>query len=513
MKTIFDSIALNRPKGNWFDLSHDVKLSLNMGDLVPVMCMDCLPGDKVKISAENVMRLAPMVAPLMHRVNVFCHYFFVPNRILWGRWEQFITGNYPTSPDGTSEAITPPQVTMGTGFAYSDLANYFGIPLNSGNGGNVDQTEPLVVSALPFAAYQKIYDEYYRDQNLITQLIAPGDYAVSDGDNSPNWDMLGQLRQRAWEHDYFTSCLPFAQKGAAVTIPLAGNDVEVFQNHSAGGGNITATPGNIPYVQSPSSNPAITADHLYADTSAMAASATLNDLRRAEALQKWLESNARGGTRYTEHIKHMFGVFSSDKRQQRPEYITGSVSPIMISEVLNTTGTVDLPQGNMSGHGIGVTTGYQGEYFCEEHGWIIGILSVMPKTAYQQGLPRMFSRNSPLDYGWTQFANIGEQETLNREVYAGTVADASPFGYLPRYSEYKYMPSRVAGDFQTSLDYWHMGRIFDVSPSLNESFVSADPTTRIFAVQDDEVDKLWAHHFNKVSAFRLLPKYGTPRLG
>lgn len=512
MKNIFNTIAINKPRGNWFDLTHDVKLSLNMGELVPIFVMDCVPGDKVKISAENVMRLAPMIAPLMHRVNVFCHYWFVPNRILWSKWEQFITGDYPNSSEGTSSDITSPFVMFGDGSAYSRLANYMGVPLNAGNGGNPDQTQDTALSALPFAAYQKIYDDVYRDQNMITQLIAPGDYAVTSGDNSANWAMLGQLRGRAWEHDYFTACLPFAQKGANVSIPLTGSDVPVYSNQAAGGANINTTPAStvsLGFV--PSENPAINPNELYADTSQMTGTATMNDLRRAEALQKWLEANARGGTRYQEHIKHMFGVFSSDKRLQRPEYITGSVSPIVISEVLNTTGTTDLPQGNMSGHGLGVTSGYQGSYFCEEHGWIIGILSVMPKTCYQQGIPRMFSRETPLDYAWTQFANIGEQEVLVKEVYGFTGDSDDTFGYLPRYSEYKYMPSRVCGDFQTSLNFWHMGRIFDNQPSLNEAFITSDPTQRIFAVED-ETNKLWAHHLNKVQAYRLLPKYGTPRL-
>lgn len=509
MKNIFNTIALTKPKGNLFDLTHDVKLSLNMGDLVPVFCMDCIPGDRVRIAAENVMRLAPMVAPLMHRVDVYCHYFFVPNRILWGHWEQFITGDYPGSADGTSSDITPPFITIGPDSGrYSKLLNYFGVPPFGVTGQTIDRN----ISALPFAAYAKIYDDYYRDQNMISQLIAPGDFAVSDGDNTPNFTMLSTLRKRAWEHDYFTANLPFAQKGANVTIPLTGSDVEVFSNQAAGGAAINTTPaGTATLGYSPSENPSIPANRLYADTSTMTGTATMNDLRRAEALQKWLEANARGGTRYSEHIKHMFGVFSSDKRLQRPEYITGSKSPIVISEVLNTTGTADLPQGNMSGHGIGVTSGYQGSYFCEEHGWVIGILSVLPKTAYQQGMPKMFTRESPLDFAWTQFANIGEQQTKVEEVFAYTADASDTFGYLPRYSEYKYMPSRVAGDFQTTLDFWHMGRIFDAQPSLNESFISSDPTTRIFAVQD-ETDKLWAHHLNKVQAFRLLPKYGTPRL-
>lgn len=512
MKNIFNSIALHKPQGNLFDLTHDVKLSLNMGELIPVFLMDCLPGDRVKISCENVMRLAPMIAPLMHRVNVYCHYFFVPNRILWGHWEQFITGNYPADTGGTSESIAPPYLTVGAGGSYGRLANYLGLPRPDSFGGNADQNGSAQVSALPYAAYQKIYDEYYRDQNLVEPLVAPGDFIVSDGSQDPNAIMLNGIRTRAWEHDYFTACLPFAQKGASVTIPFSGTDVPVRSNRSGGGTSLTGTPDNQALGYVPSENPAIAADALYADASSFVGSATMNDLRRAEALQKWLEANARGGTRYTEHIKHMFGVFSSDKRLQRPEYITGISSPITISEVLNTTGTTELPQGNMSGHGLGVMSGYQGSYFCEEHGWIMGILSVLPKTAYQQGIPRMFSRESVLDYAWPQFANIGEQEVLRKEVYGLATDDDETFGYLPRYSEYKYMPSRVAGDFQTTLDFWHMGRIFAAPPVLNQSFVEADPTSRIFAVED-ESNKLWAHHLNKVQAFRLLPKYGTPKLG
>jgi hypothetical protein len=238
---------------------------------------------------------------------------------------------------------------------------------------------------------------------------------------------------------------------------------------------------------------------------------TINDLRRAFRLQEWLEKNARGGTRYIENILTHFGVKSSDKRLQRPEYITGVKSPVVISEIVNTTGqTEGLPQGNLAGHGVSVSSGRSGSYFCEEHGYIIGIMSVMPKTAYQQGIPKTFLKNDTLDYFWPSFAHIGEQPVTNNEIYAYTASAEDTFGYVPRYAEYKYMPSRVAGDFRTTLDYWHLGRKFATQPSLNSAFVNCDATKRIFAVDDPEGDSLYCHVLNKIKAVRPMPKFGTP---
>jgi len=228
-------------------------------------------------------------------------------------------------------------------------------------------------------------------------------------------------------------------------------------------------------------------------------------------LQSWFERNARGGTRYAEHIKAHWGITVPDYRLQRPEYIVGVKTPLTISEVLNTTGTTDLPQGNMSGHGVSVATGKFSRYSCVEHGFVIGLLSVMPKTAYQQGLEKFWLKtDDPTQYFYPAFAHIGEQETLNREVYAfqGTTGD-DVFGYVPRYAEYKFMNNRVAGDFRSSLDFWHMGRIFDAPPALNADFVISDPTTRIFAVES-EVQHVWAHVVNKVRVARMMPRFGTP---
>jgi hypothetical protein len=508
-KNLFNSIQLKKPKKNFFDLTHDVKLSANLGELTPILTLECVPGDKFDLSCESIIRFAPMVAPVMHRMDVTMHYFFVPNRILWPNWEKFITNN---GPNGNGPEYVAPFVSWGpsyTGYEPSILRflDYLGVPpVGTGQNGKI--------SALPLAAYQAIYNEYYRDQNL----IAPVDYVLTDGENfvdASDVQRLGALRNRAWEHDYFTASLPFAQKGAAVDIPLGAvnGDAPIYANSASGNTTLAGSPYTI-FLEG-DANPSISTD-VYAQTDGLQVEpTTINDLRRAFRLQEWLEKNARGGTRYIESILSHFGVKSSDARLQRPEYICGVKSPVVISEVLNTSGTQDqLPQGNMAGHGISVSSGRSGSYYCEEHGYIIGIMSVMPKTAYQQGIPRTFLKLDPLDYFWPSFANIGEQEVQVQELYAYTDNAADTFGYVPRYAEYKYMPSRVAGDFRTSLDYWHLGRIFDSEPTLSQEFIECTPaeTDRIFAVTDPDAQKLYCHVLNKIKAVRPMPKYGTPTI-
>jgi hypothetical protein len=437
-------------------------------------------------------------------MDVSMHYFFVPNRILWDNWEKFIT-------DANSNIVAP-NFTYNPGWpnAYpfaSKFLDYMGVPPTNSSG------TPTNINMLPIAAYQAIYNEYYRDQNL----IPPIDYKLKDGANvlsNSDVEKWFTIRKRAWEHDYFTSALPFAQKGAAVDIPLGqlNGDAGVYIN-SPSGTQLTGTPNNVTVNSQISGD--VNAGQLFADTSGISvANTTINDLRRAYRLQEWLEKNARGGTRYVESILSHFGVKSSDARLQRPEYITGVKSPVIVSEVLNTTGqTTGLPQGNMAGHGISVSTGKSGSYYCEEHGYIIGIMSVMPTTAYQQGIPRTYLKNDTLDYFWPTFANIGEQEVQNQELFAYTESGSQTFGYVPRYAEYKYMPSRVAGDFRSTLDYWHLGRIFQNQPNLNKEFVECNPTstTRIFAVEDG-TDPLYCHVYNKIHALRPMPKFGTPTI-
>nr|QJB18798.1 MAG: major capsid protein [Microvirus sp.] len=503
MKNLFNSIKLNKPKRNSFDLTHDVKLSASMGNLTPILTMECVPGDKFNIGCESLIRFAPLIAPVMHRMDVTMHYFFVPNRILWDNWEKFIT-------DANSGIVAPYLEYFDNASFYPasirKAIDYFGVPPIPTAGTSTD------INALPFAAYQCIYNEFYRDQNL----VAPINYKLADGDNTTDIARVAELcslRKRAWEHDYFTASLPFAQKGAAVDIPLGQINAEgaVYVNNATAGTLLDGTPYDINV--SNNTTTVTPANEMFAVINDGTLEPTsINDLRRAFRLQEWLEKNARGGTRYIESILSHFGVKSSDARLQRPEYITGVKSPVIISEVLNTTGEDGgLPQGTMAGHGIAVSSGKSGSYYCEEHGFIIGIMSILPKTAYQQGIPKQFLKKDTLDYYFPSFANIGEQEVKNIELFAYTATAEDTFGYVPRYAEYKYMPSRVAGDFRTILAYWHLGRIFDTQPALNQTFIECNPenTTRIFAVEDG-TDPLFCHVLNKIQAVRPMPKFGTP---
>lgn len=519
---IFNTIQVKNPTTNVFDLSYDKKLSLNMGDLVPVHIMECLPGDRISMSTDSLLRLAPLIAPIMHKVDVTVHHFFVGNRLVWPNWEKFITGG-----QDPEEMPAFPTFNALFNFAPGSLGDYFGLP----TGEAIDKC-----SAIPFAAYNLIYNEYYRDQNLIEPVIS----TLVDGNNGSYGSGDVSIRKRAWEHDYFTASLPFAQKGPAVSIPIGEfTDVPVIVsgdgtwpqpwdpkfNLTSGTPNrgttsdlyAAATTGDVLAFNTSDTLEQAFYDpdgSLVAQTSELTAeAATINNLRVAFRLQEWFELNARGGSRYKESILAHFGVRSSDARLDRPEYLGGSKQPMVISEVLQTSESNETPQANMAGHGVSAGGGKNFRYFCEEHGYIISIMSILPKTAYQQGIPKHFSKFDRLDYAWPVFAHLGEQEVKNRELYykaADGVQNDATFGYIPRYAEYRYIPSSVAGDFRDTLDFWHMGRIFASRPVLNASFVEANPTTRIYAVEDPDFDKVYAHCFHRIKAVRKLPKFGTP---
>mgnify|MGYP000356225524 CR=1 FL=1 len=495
MSKIFESLRMRRPGFSAFDLSHEVKLSCNMGSLIPVLTQEIVPGDVFNCNTEVMVRFSPMIAPVMHRINVYVHYFFVPNRIVWDQWEEFITGGQ----DGDSTPAMPTITMNNFNNSVGQLGDYMGI--GYGVSGTTYQVE---VNALPFRAYQEIYNEYYRDETLQD----PIDWTVEGS--------AATLRTRCWEKDYFTSALPWTQRGAEVGVPLTFNPQqnqpdEVYWT-TTNPPTLVTTAGDVQNTAAGQITSGATNLPSTIDNSA-SLDITINDLRQTSRLQEWLEKNARGGYRYIEQLLSHFGVRSSDARLQRPEYLGGSRQPVVISEVLNTSATATQEQGTMAGHGIAVGAANRAKRRFEEHGWLFGIMSILPRTAYQQGVPRHFLRTDKLDYYFPEFAHLGEQEIKQLELYYDKTQDQATneatFGYQQRYAEYKYGCSRVAGDFRDTLDYWHMGRIFGSAPALNSTFVQSDPTTRIFAVETG--DQLWCQVYNDVKARRPMPYFKIGR--
>lgn len=503
---IFDSIPVRKPKRNAFNLSHEKKLTMNFGELIPFYCQSVLPGDLFKCSNELLLRFAPMVAPIMHRVNVFTHYFFVPNRLVWENWKTFITGGpdgkqAPSHPylyvDEQNKAITAP----------GSLLDYFGIPDVS----TKTLTDTMRVNSIPFRAYQLIYNEYYRDQNLIPDVGVP----VTDGIETDLNTVL-TVRKRAWNRDYFDTALPWTQRGDDVLLPynityknpsLVLNSAGAMQADgplasiagSLTGGAGSVTPSQLDNIES--------------------MEITVNDLRTTARLQEYLEKMARSGSRYVEQILALWGVISDDLQQSRPLYLGGNTQPVQISEVLATFQNETVAQGTMAGHGLSVGAGGAWKKYFKEHGYIIGLLSVMPRSSYMQGIPKdLINKSSKFQYFTPDFANLGEQPVENQEIYWEPSPSGSPnlennavWGYQSRYAEYRFNNDTVHGEFKTSLNYWTMVRKFNALPSLNKEFIECTPTTDIWADTTGS-HKLYVQLYNHVKAIRPIPLYAVPKL-
>ncbi len=512
--SIFSNVFVRKPKSSAFNLSHERKLSANMGDLVPVLVQEVLPSDKFKLRMENLVRFQALKSPMMHRVDVSTFFFFVPYRLLWNEWEDFITGGE----DGTSNPVFP-QIHIEDDeldkAPVGGILDHLGLPVQQFSGGT-----NLKINALPLRAYYLIWNEYFRDQNISNPI------PIDKGSGIKNLSQVivqdGKCLRRAWQKDYFTSALPWAQRGPNVTLNTFADNPRVARKLP--GGQIQPL-----YVERMSQqdnykgvlidgtqdNFEAQADPIIVDSEANVTS--INELRRAYRLQEWLEKNARGGGRYIEQILSHFGVKSSDARLQRPELLTAGKSPVMISEVLQQSQTTETsPQGNMAGHGVGASsTPYFNRKF-EEHGLIIGLMAVTPQPAYMQGIPKLYSKFDKFDYYFPEFDSLGEQPILNQELYYDGYIQDGPneetFGYTPRYAEYRYIPNTVHGDMRTNLKFWHMANDYSETPNLNEKFIECDPTHRVFAVEDKNYQKLIIQTYCDFKAIRPMSKYAIPKL-
>jgi len=506
----FSHVESNRPGRSVFDLSHRKLLSCDFGQLIPVLCEEMVPGDTFKIGAQMLVRFTPMIAPIMHEVNAYIHYFFVPYRLLWpkpdyeeagleeGNWEEFITGGVQGDNDDTIPKWSDNTYTA----AANSLFDYFGFTISTA----------LPVNSLPMAfpkrAYNLVYNEYYRDETLIEPID------LDDND----------VKYRCWEKDYFTSALPWQQRGTAPALPvtITGSAVwpqDKFVNGSAAGTvAVNAVSQDTSFYVNSGEGRDNLRRNLNANTlDADAVTFDINDLRLAFQLQRFMELNARAGVRYTEFLKAQFGENPRDDRLQRPEYIGGVRNPIIVSEVLQTSAsnTQPTPQGNMSGHGISADNSYAGSYHAQEFGCIIGMLSIMPRSMYSQGIDRQWLRKTRYDFYFPAFAHLGEQGIENMELYA-TATDATNhalFGYQGRYDEMRFKKSLVTSDFRDTFDYWHLGRKFSSQPSLNKEFISmsaAENTElkRIFADQTDHA--ILVSIGNIIEAIRPLPVMPLP---
>lgn len=540
--SIFSHVSVPRLRKSLYRYNFEHKMSYRMGYLLPIKVIPILPGDKIlSLSVESFTRMAPMIFPVMHRMNIKLYAFFVPNRIVWDNWEDYITGG----PDG-SLAPVKPYFSMDSligGYlntvSVGSLTDYLGLPVVQFADAGLQPGYKF--HSLRHRGYQLIWNEYFRDQNLQEEVIIP---RFSDGDefevDTQDAVNLLTLRRKCWQKDYFTSALPWLQRGPLTEMPvnfdLSEGSVILSDNGSSRGlefhsSQDASTDNPSVHLNTQSGNsdgtlgiggsgvlsPVNLSDFLDAQLSASnpdVGSFLIEDLRRAVKLQEWREKNARGGARYTEQILAHFGVRSSDARLQRPEFLGATSQPISISEVLQSSesSSEGTPLGEMGGHGVSA----RGALLCrnkffEEHGYVFVLMSCLPRTGYFQGIERDFLKFDKFDEYWPEFAHIGEQPIYKEELlFKQNTAPNQIFGYAPRYSEYQYIPDTVAGEFRKSLKAWHMAREID-NASLNSDFVTCTPTDRIFPVQYQYVEQMYAQFLFHLNMRRPVLKGATPR--
>lgn len=508
-----------------FNRSFAIKTTFDAGNLIPVYLDEVLPGDTFKLSMTGFSRLATPIYPIMDNMFMESFFFFVPVRLVWDNWKKF--NGERVKPSDTNDYLIPSLKDIEGGFAELSIYDYFGLPTKVPALKNVN--------VLPLRCFNLIYNEWFRDENLIDSLDVPTD----DGPDDPE---LYKIRRRGKRYDYFTSCLPWPQKGPAVCLPLdrtadivakdakdplsgptvwfdtAGdNTTRQFQMHNSGGGECKDMNFCLPGYATVGTYPVRWKDPIGLKVKLSDLTCpTINALRQAFQLQKLYERDARGGTRYTEIIQSHFGVVSPDARQQRPEYLGGGSSPVIVNPIAQTSAIKDQPSplGNLAAYGTCTLNNHGFSKSFTEHGYIIGLVSVRADLTYQRGLDRLWSRRTRFDLYWPALSHLGEQSVLNKEIYAqGTDDDDKVFGYQERYAEYRFKPALITGKFRSNatgtLDAWHLSQDFKSLPKLSQDFIEEKPPMeRIEAIptQPDFIYDGWFH----LRCARCMPVYAIP---